>query len=50
MFIYRDLKLTDVPRVLTNPIYVDADGDGSWTAPGGKLCDYAASVPAPIGR
>ena len=22
------------PYALTNPIYVDADGDGEWTAPG----------------
>ena len=26
------------PRVVTNPIYLDGDGDGSWTAPGGKTC------------
>lgn len=26
------------PRVITNPIYIDADGDGLWTAPGGKSC------------
>ncbi len=30
-----------VPRALTNPIYVDADGDAKWTAPGGKTCDYS---------
>ncbi|MBT9559494.1 MAG: CehA/McbA family metallohydrolase [Myxococcales bacterium] len=29
-----------VPRALTNPIYVDADGDAKWTAPGGKTCSY----------
>lgn len=40
----------DVPRLITNPIYVDADGDGTWTAPGGKLCSYASAVPAPINR
>ena len=28
-----------VPRVVTNPIRVDVDGDGKWTPPGGKLCD-----------
>lgn len=38
----------DVPRVITNPIYVDADGDGTWTPPGGKLCHYASAVPAPV--
>lgn len=30
-----------VPRVITNPIYVDVDGDGQWTAPGGKTCSYS---------
>ena len=29
-----------VPRVTTNPIYVDVDGDGDWTAPGGRTCTY----------
>ena len=29
-----------VPRVTTNPIYVDVDGDGDWTAPGGRTCSY----------
>lgn len=29
-----------VPRFIANPIYVDADGDGKWTAPGGKACSY----------
>lgn len=28
------------PRFLTNPIYVDVDGDGKWTPPGGKACAY----------
>lgn len=27
-----------VPRVLTSPIWVDVDGDGAFTAPGGKEC------------
>ena len=26
------------PRVVTNPIYLDSDQDGQWTAPGGKTC------------
>ncbi|MFM2246590.1 MAG: hypothetical protein RL071_2664 [Pseudomonadota bacterium] len=26
------------PRGLTNAIYVDADGDGAWTPPGGQPC------------
>jgi len=28
-----------VPRVITNPIYVDVGGDG-YVAPGGKTCEY----------
>jgi hypothetical protein len=34
-----------VPRALTNAIFVDADGDGEWTPPGGKFCDYDLSAP-----
>jgi hypothetical protein len=29
-----------VPRVLTNPIFVDSDGNGQFDAPGGRVCDY----------
>jgi hypothetical protein len=29
-----------VPRVLTNPIYIDGDGDGEFTGPGGRECSY----------
>ncbi|MCO4745642.1 MAG: CehA/McbA family metallohydrolase [Proteobacteria bacterium] len=29
-----------VPRVLTNPIWVDADGNGAFDAPGGRVCSY----------
>lgn len=32
------------PRAITNAIYVDVDGDGAFTAPGGKTCEYA--IPA----
>ncbi len=32
-------------RVLTNPIRVDADGDGQWTPPGGKACKYTRKAP-----
>jgi hypothetical protein len=31
--------------VTTNALYVDADGDGAWTAPGGKACAYDPTVP-----
>ena len=30
-----------VPRVLTNPIYLDVDGNGRFDAPGGRICDYS---------
>ncbi len=29
------------PRAMTNPVYVDGDGDGEFTAPGGHECSYA---------
>jgi hypothetical protein len=29
-----------VPRVLVNPVFVDGDGDGVFTAPGAKACDW----------
>jgi hypothetical protein len=35
-----DFDPTHVPRVLTNAIYVDADGDGTFSAPGGRVCAY----------
>ncbi len=34
-----------VPRVTTNPIYIDADGDGAWTPPGASECSYDLSFP-----
>ncbi len=30
----------NTPRVMTNPIYVDGDGDGAFGAPGGRECSY----------
>jgi hypothetical protein len=33
------------PRAFTNPIYVDADGDGLFSAPGGRECSYDLSAP-----
>lgn len=30
-----------IPRVTTNPIFVDADGDGKFSPPGGKSCTYS---------
>lgn len=35
-----DFDPTGIPRVTTNPLYVDADGDGLFTPPGGKTCTY----------
>ena len=36
---------TGVPRFTTNPIYVDADGNGAFDPPGGKTCSYDLSPP-----
>lgn len=33
------------PRVLTSPIYIDGDGDGVWSAPGGRECSYSLEAP-----
>jgi len=30
-----------VPRVITNPILVDGDGDGLYSGPGAKGCGWA---------
>ena len=37
-----------VPFAFTNPIYVDADGDGMWTAPG--LAPIPATISNPLGE
>jgi hypothetical protein len=29
-----------VPRFVSNPVFVDGDGDGVWTPPGPKTCDW----------
>lgn len=42
MFQYAPEKLA---RVLTNPLRVDANGDGKWTPPGGKTCVYTRKGP-----
>lgn len=34
-----------VPRFTTNAIFIDADGDGQWTPPGGKTCSYDVGLP-----
>ena len=33
------------PRLVTNPIYVDVDGNGVFDPPGGKPCSYALESP-----
>jgi hypothetical protein len=37
---------TRVPRFTTNPIFVDVDGDGVFTPPGGRTCTYTLDPPA----
>ena len=39
-----------VPRLITNPLYVDADGDGAFTPPGGKTCatGQPGAPPSPL--
>lgn len=37
---------TRTPRVLTNPIYIDGDGDGQFSSPGGRECSYDLSIDA----
>jgi len=34
-----------VPRVLTSPVYVDGDGDGAFSAPGGRECAVFLTSP-----
>lgn len=34
-----------VPRVITSPVWIDLDGDGSITAPGGRECDVFIGFP-----
>ncbi len=36
---------TGIPRVLTSPIWIDGDGDGAITAPGGRDCDVFIDAP-----
>ena len=40
-----DYDATSVPRFVSNPIFVDGDGDGSWTAPGAKPCATGLDLP-----
>ena len=41
----RQYDATRTPRVLVNPIYVDFDGDGAFSAPGGRECSYDLAAP-----
>jgi hypothetical protein len=40
-----DFDPAGVPRFTTNAIYVDADGNGAYDAPGGKICTYDLNPP-----
>ncbi len=42
---FDDYDPRTLPRVITNPIYVDVDGDGAWTAPGAKPCTTGLDLP-----
>ena len=44
---YPELGRPSAPRVMTNPIYIDVDGNGHFDPPGGRACDYDLSPPAP---
>lgn len=35
----------NAPRFVTNPIYVDVDGNGAFDPPGGKTCTYSEQLP-----
>jgi hypothetical protein len=37
---FTNYNAMDVPRFVTNPVFIDADGDGRYTAPGAKTCTY----------
>lgn len=39
---------TYVPRFTMNAVYLDADGDGRFTPPGGKECSFNLPEPAPM--
>ena len=36
---------TQVPRVMTNPIFVDTEGNGAYDAPGPRACSYTTEAP-----
>lgn len=40
-----DYNPTGSPRVVTNPIFVDVDGNGVFDSPGGKPCTYDLDPP-----
>lgn len=42
-----DYDAANVPRAITNPIFVDADGDGVFTAPGPKTCTWSRTLGPP---
>lgn len=45
---FPDYDPTDTPRFMSNPIYVDVDGNGRFDAPGGKECSYTRDADAGV--
>jgi len=43
---FRNFSAPGVPRFMTNPIFVDTDGNGAYDPPGGKECAYSIAPPA----
>jgi len=42
---FGDYNPQGIPRVVTNPIFVNVDGNEEWDAPGGKHCTYDLNPP-----
>jgi len=42
---FPNVNAATTARFITNPFFVDADGDGSFTPPGGKTCAYTLQGP-----
>ncbi|MFZ5602591.1 MAG: hypothetical protein ACOY7J_09075, partial [Pseudomonadota bacterium] len=36
--VFEQFDVTETPRFVTNPVFVDSDGNGVYDAPGGKTC------------
>ena len=42
---FGDYNPAGIPRVVTNPVFVNVDGNDVWDAPGGKTCTYDLNPP-----